>query len=203
MKTVTRFAPSPTGNFHIGSARTALFNWLFAKNTKGNFLIRIEDTDKARSTKDSINKILDGLKWLNLDWDNEIIYQSQNQKRHKEVAEELQLKLNEANEIQENVQKEGPTMSDEDKVDAQKRLRSLSQDANFLNEKLNQMRAEVVDVIQREQGPKFQKVVTELMRAKGIKIVLHSNAVLGLDDGDDSLNITPDIIELLNQDSES
>ena len=89
MKTVTRFAPSPTGNFHIGSARTALFNWLFAKNTKGNFLIRIEDTDKARSTKDSINKILDGLKWLNLDWDNEIIYQSQNQKRHKEVAEEL------------------------------------------------------------------------------------------------------------------
>ena len=89
MKIVTRFAPSPTGNFHIGSARTALFNWLFAKNTKGNFLIRIEDTDKARSTKDSINKILDGLKWLNLDWDNEIIYQSQNQKRHKEVAEEL------------------------------------------------------------------------------------------------------------------
>ena len=126
-----------------------------------------------------------------------------NSKDWKEVAEELQLKLNEANEIQENVQKEGPTMSDEDKVDAQKRLRSLSQDANFLNEKLNQMRAEVVDVIQREQGPKFQKVVTELMRAKGIKIVLHSNAVLGLDDGDDSLNITPDIIELLNQDSES
>ena len=63
--------------------------------------------------------------------------------------------------------------------------------------------AEVVDVIQREQGPKFQKVVTELMRAKGIKIVLHSIAVLGLDDGDDRLNITPDIIEILNQDSES
>ena len=77
MKTVTRFAPSPTGNFHIGSARTALFNWLFAKNTKGKFLLRIEDTDKARSTKESINKILDGLKWLNLDWDNEIIYQYQ------------------------------------------------------------------------------------------------------------------------------
>ena len=80
-----------------------------------------------------------------------------NSKDWKEVAEELQLKLNEANEIQENVQKEGPTMSNEDKVDAQKRLRSLSQDANFLNEKLNQMRAEVVDVIQREQGQKFQK----------------------------------------------
>ena len=89
MKIVTRFAPSPTGNLHIGSARTALFNWLFAKNTKGNFLLRIEDTDKIRSTKESVSKILDGLKWLNLDWDNEIIYQSQNQKRHKEVAEEL------------------------------------------------------------------------------------------------------------------
>ena len=89
MKIVTRFAPSPTGNLHIGSARTALFNWLFAKNTKGKFLLRIEDTDKVRSTKESIHKILDGLAWLNLQWDDEIIYQSKNQKRHKEVAEEL------------------------------------------------------------------------------------------------------------------
>ena len=89
MKTVTRFAPSPTGNLHIGSARTALFNWLFAKNTKGKFLLRIEDTDKVRSTKDSINKILEGLKWLDLKWDDEIIYQSKNQKRHNEVAEDL------------------------------------------------------------------------------------------------------------------
>ena len=89
MKIVTRFAPSPTGNLHIGSARTALFNWLFAKNIKGKFLLRIEDTDKVRSTKKSINKILDGLTWLSLQWDDEIIYQSKNQKRHKEVAEEL------------------------------------------------------------------------------------------------------------------
>ena len=89
MKIVTRFAPSPTGNLHIGSARTALFNWLFAKNIKGKFLLRIEDTDKVRSTKESINKILDGLTWLNLQWDDQIIYQSKNQKRHKEVAEEL------------------------------------------------------------------------------------------------------------------
>jgi len=89
MKIVTRFAPSPTGNLHIGSARTALFNWLFAKNIKGKFLLRIEDTDKVRSTKESIHKILDGLAWLNLQWDDEIIYQSKNQKRHKEVAEEL------------------------------------------------------------------------------------------------------------------
>ena len=89
MKIVTRFAPSPTGNLHIGSARTALFNWLFAKNKKGKFLLRIEDTDKARSTKDSINKILDGLKWLDLKWDGEIIYQSKKQKRHSEIANEL------------------------------------------------------------------------------------------------------------------
>ena len=89
MKIVTRFAPSPTGNLHIGSARTALFNWLFAKNTKGNFLLRIEDTDKARSTKESINKILDGLNWLNLKWDGEIVYQSKSKKRHKEIAEKL------------------------------------------------------------------------------------------------------------------
>ena len=89
MKTVTRFAPSPTGNLHIGSARTALFNWLFAKNTNGEFLLRIEDTDKARSTKESINKILDGLKWLDLSWDKDIVYQSKNQKKHKDLAEEL------------------------------------------------------------------------------------------------------------------
>ena len=89
MKIVTRFAPSPTGNLHIGSARTALFNWLFAKNIKGKFLLRIEDTDKVRSTKKSINKILNGLTWLSLQWDDGIIYQSKNQKRHKEVADEL------------------------------------------------------------------------------------------------------------------
>ena len=89
MKIVTRFAPSPTGNLHIGSARTALFNWLFAKNTKGKFLLRIEDTDKIRSTQESINKILDGLKWLDLKWDGEIVYQSKNQKKHAEIANKL------------------------------------------------------------------------------------------------------------------
>ena len=84
-----RFAPSPTGSFHIGSARTALFNWLFAKSINGKFLLRIEDTDKERSTKTSINKILEGLSWLKLNWDDEIVYQSKKQKRHKDVALEL------------------------------------------------------------------------------------------------------------------
>src|SRR5262249_10930549 len=72
---VTRFAPSPTGYLHIGSARTALFNWLYARHTGGKFLLRIEDTDRERSTEAAVRAILDGLKWLELDWDGEPVYQ--------------------------------------------------------------------------------------------------------------------------------
>ena len=72
---VTRFAPSPTGYLHIGGARTALFNWLYAKHTGGKMLLRIEDTDRARSTEGAILAILDGLRWLELDWDGEPVYQ--------------------------------------------------------------------------------------------------------------------------------
>ena len=86
---VTRFAPSPTGYLHIGGARTALFNWLFARHHGGQFKLRIEDTDKVRSTDDAIAKILDGLRWLGLDWDGDEIYQSQRAVRHAEVADEL------------------------------------------------------------------------------------------------------------------
>ena len=75
---ITRFAPSPTGYLHIGGVRTALFNWLYAKNNNGKFLLRIEDTDRERSSQDSIKVILDGLNWLNLDYDEEPIYQHQN-----------------------------------------------------------------------------------------------------------------------------
>ena len=120
-------------------------------------------------------------------------------KAWKEVEEDLQLKINEATEIQERLQKEGPTMSDDEKLDAQKRLNSLSQDANFLNQKLTTMRNELMQLIQNEQAPKFQKVVSELMRAKGIKILLHRQSVLGFDTGDPTLNMTPEITELLNQ----
>ena len=67
---VTRFAPSPTGSLHIGGARTALFNWLYAKHHGGKFLLRVEDTDRARSTPESVQTIIDGMKWLGLDWDN-------------------------------------------------------------------------------------------------------------------------------------
>ena len=120
-------------------------------------------------------------------------------KEWKEVEEDLKLKIND---IQEKLKKEGPTMSDEDKLDSQKRFNSLGQDANFLNQKLTGMRNELVGLLQNEQAPKFQKVVTELMRAKSIKILLHRNAVLGFDTGDPTLNITPEVVELLNQKEE-
>ena len=86
---VTRFAPSPTGFLHIGGARTALFNWLFARHHGGKFLLRIEDTDKVRSTKEAIDAIIDGMQWLGLDWDGHEYYQSQFWARHAEVAHKL------------------------------------------------------------------------------------------------------------------
>ena len=86
---VTRFAPSPTGFLHIGGARTALFNWLFARHHGGKFLLRIEDTDKARSTTEAIDAILDGMRWLGLDWDGHEYYQSQFWARHAEIAHRL------------------------------------------------------------------------------------------------------------------
>ncbi len=86
---VTRFAPSPTGYLHIGGARTALYNWLYARRMGGKFLLRIEDTDRARSTDAAIDAILDGLRWLDLDWDGEEVYQFSRAARHAEVAHEL------------------------------------------------------------------------------------------------------------------
>jgi len=86
---VTRFAPSPTGYLHIGGARTALYNWLYARRMGGRFLLRIEDTDRARSTDAAIDAILDGLRWLDLDWDGEEVYQFSRAARHAEVAHEL------------------------------------------------------------------------------------------------------------------
>ena len=86
---VTRFAPSPTGFLHIGGARTALFNWLFARHHGGKMLLRIEDTDRERSTNEAIAAIIDGLDWLGLQWDGETIYQFARASRHAEVAHEL------------------------------------------------------------------------------------------------------------------
>jgi hypothetical protein len=89
MSVVTRFAPSPTGYLHIGGARTALFNWLFAKRMGGKFLLRIEDTDRARSTPDAISKIIEGLDWLDLGYDGQITFQYERAPRHRQAVEEM------------------------------------------------------------------------------------------------------------------
>ena len=89
MTVVTRFAPSPTGFLHIGGARTALFNWLYARHCGGKFLLRIEDTDRKRSTTEAMEAIIDGLDWLGLDRDGEDVYQSQRAERHAEMAGKL------------------------------------------------------------------------------------------------------------------
>ena len=89
MTVVTRFAPSPTGFLHIGSARTALFNWLYARHHGGRFRLRIEDTDRKRSTPEAIEAIIEGLSWLELTWDDEIVYQFARRERHAALAREL------------------------------------------------------------------------------------------------------------------
>ena len=86
---VTRFAPSPTGFLHIGGARTALFNWLYSRGRGGKFLLRIEDTDRARSTDEAIAAIFDGLQWLGLEWDGEPVHQFSRAARHREVVEQM------------------------------------------------------------------------------------------------------------------
>ena len=89
---VTRFAPSPTGYLHIGGARTALFSWAYAQNKGGKMLLRIEDTDRERSTEAAVVALVDGLKWLGLDWEGEPISQFGRAARHAEVAHELRSK---------------------------------------------------------------------------------------------------------------
>src|SRR6187551_868092 len=84
-----RFAPSPTGYLHIGAARTALFNWLYARKTGGKFLLRIEDTDLQRSTDESTRSIIEGLEWLGLDYDEDLVFQSNNAPQHRAAAERL------------------------------------------------------------------------------------------------------------------
>src|SRR5919202_1130331 len=89
MSVRVRFAPSPTGYLHIGAARTGLFNWLYARKVGGKFLLRIEDTDLQRSTEESTRSIFEGLAWLGLDYDEEVVFQSANAERHRATAARL------------------------------------------------------------------------------------------------------------------
>src|SRR5690242_12426681 len=89
MSVRVRFAPSPTGYLHIGAARSALFNWLYARKVGGKFLLRIEDTDLQRSTDESTRSIIEGLEWLGLDYDEEIVFQSDNADKHRAAARGL------------------------------------------------------------------------------------------------------------------
>ena len=89
MMVITRFAPSPTGNLHIGGARTALFNWLYARNQGGKFLLRIEDTDKARSEAKYVESILESLDWLGINHDGSLVYQSDRTKNYKDAVDKL------------------------------------------------------------------------------------------------------------------
>jgi glutamyl-tRNA synthetase len=88
-ETITRFAPSPTGMLHIGGARTALFNYLFAKNQGGKFCLRIEDTDQSRVSDEYTQEIIQSLQWMNINWEEPIVIQSQNAQKHREIAKKL------------------------------------------------------------------------------------------------------------------
>ncbi|QYO64396.1 glutamate--tRNA ligase [Leptolyngbya sp. 7M] len=127
MITRVRFAPSPTGYLHIGSARTALFNYLYARHTGGKFLLRIEDTDLARSTEESTRSILEGLEWLGFAPDEEIVFQSDNAEKHRETARKL---LAEGKAYRDFTPKEAP--SDANVKDAIKeRARAQGADKNM------------------------------------------------------------------------
>lgn len=89
MKIKTRFAPSPTGYLHVGGARTALYSWLFSRHAGGEFVLRIEDTDLERSTQDAIDAIMDGMNWLNLDWDEGPYFQTKRFDRYNAVIDEM------------------------------------------------------------------------------------------------------------------
>ena len=124
----------------------------------------------------------------------------ENSDEWKEVVEELQDKATEAREIQEKTQKDGPTMSDEDKQEAAQKFQSLQQDINFLREKTNQFRNQTLQLISQEQAEKFQVIVTELIRAKGITLLINSGAQQGtLLHADQSYDITQEVIDAMNE----
>ena len=129
-----------------------------------------------------------------------VLEELENSEEWKEVVEELQAKATEAREIQEKTQKDGPTMSDEDKQEAAQKFQSLQQDINFLREKTNQFRNQTLQLISQEQAEKFQVIVTELIRAKGITLLINSGGQQGtLLHADQSFDITQEVIDAMNE----
>jgi outer membrane protein len=126
----------------------------------------------------------------------------QNSKEWAEISEELQGKETEAREIQEKLQKEGPTMSDEQKQESGKRFQSLLQDIDFLRKKLTEIQKQVIQLVQQKQGEKYQVIMTELIRAKGITILLDSSQGSSLMYRDDSFDVTQEVIDAMNQKEE-
>ncbi len=128
------------------------------------------------------------------------IEELENSDEWKEVIEELQAKANEAREIQEKTQKDGPTMSDDEKQDAAQKFQSLQQDINFLREKTNQFRNQTFQLISQDQAEKFQVIVTELIRAKGITLLINSSTQQQiLLHADQSFDITQEVIDAMNE----
>jgi outer membrane protein len=126
----------------------------------------------------------------------------QNTKEWTEVSEELQGKETEAREIQERIQKEGPTMSDEEKQEASKRFQSLLQDIDFLRKKLTEIQKQVIQVVQQQQAEKYQVIMTELIRAKAITILLDKGQNSSLMYADQGFDITQEVIDAMNQQEE-
>ena len=126
----------------------------------------------------------------------------QNSKEWAEISEELQSKETEAREIQEKLQKEGPTMSDEQKQESGKRFQSLLQDIDFLRKKLTEIQKQVIQLVQQKQGEKYQVIMTELIRAKAITILLDSSQGSSLMYRDDSFDVTQEVIDAMNQKEE-
>ena len=130
------------------------------------------------------------------------IEEMQNSKEWKEVADELQVKVTEAREIQEKTQKEGPTMSDEEKQEAAKRFQSLQQDINFLQTKQRDIQNQVIQLISQQQAEKFQVIVTELIRAKAITLLLDRGQGSSVLHADQSYDITKEVVDAMNQKEE-
>ena len=126
----------------------------------------------------------------------------QNSKEWTEIAEELQAKETEAREIQERTQKEGPTMSDEDKQEAGKRFQSLVQDIEFLRKKLSDIQKQVIQLVQQQQAEKYQVIVTELIRAKAITLLMDRGQGSSLMYADESFDITQEVVDSMNQQEE-